>query len=403
MVLGTTLDGSSKITLDQDTFKVLASETRIEILKNLDRSQLTVSDLARAMNMSKATLFEHLDKMVKVGIIKKVEDKRKWVYYKLTWKGKNILHPERIKIAIVLSIFIAAFIIIAAFFLTVLDRSGEDDIEPPIIEFVEIDDLNEHTESPRDIVIQVTDDNQIDKDSIIVEFTIDNRFLHNSALLRNWQGLDYMVVGDKIFIKIPEINYSSEVDKYLYIKCEISDKAGNVAEEMEIEYIEKIYRNKIDLSLTEADFSIPSSFAKKPPEGIQDIPLEITIHNSGSGDIQDIMISFYDVNPDLDGDGVEDTSVEPLESKSIPVLQQGENKKLEIDLTFNLTSTDRVWVFVDPFNVHNESNENNNLVNYNLKEVIGEKYVIPEFPIFVFIMIVILLSMLNIALKRDVT
>jgi DNA-binding transcriptional ArsR family regulator len=402
MVLGTTLDGSSKITLDQDTFKVLASETRIDILKNLDKSQLTVSDLARAMNMSKATLFEHLDKMVKVGIIKKVEDKRKWVYYKLTWKGKNILHPERIKIAIVLSVIIAAFVIFAAYFILISERSVDDDINPPVIEIVEKEDLNQNTESPRDIVIKVTDDDQVDKSSLIAEYTIDNRFLYNYDLLHNWYDLDHTMVGDKINIKIPNLDYSLEVEKYLYIKIEISDKSGNNAEEIYIEFIERVYQEKLDLSITEADFKLPSSFAKKPAEGIINIPLKLAIHNTGLGDIQDIIISFYDENPDKNGDGIEDNSTKPLKTTMIHEINHGEYKDLEIDLIINLTDTDRVWVFVDPFNNFNESSENNNLVNYNLKEVIGAKYIIPEFPIFVFLIIVIILLVLNIKLKQRV-
>ena len=80
--MGSTLDGSGKITLDKETFKVLASETRIGILKKLDTTQMTVSDLARSLDMSKATLFEHLEKLIKIGLIKKKEDQRKLHFLK---------------------------------------------------------------------------------------------------------------------------------------------------------------------------------------------------------------------------------------------------------------------------------------------------------------------------------
>ena len=62
LIFGSVLDSGEKITLDQDSFKALASETRIGILKKLDDTQLTVSDLARELKMSKATLFEHLER-----------------------------------------------------------------------------------------------------------------------------------------------------------------------------------------------------------------------------------------------------------------------------------------------------------------------------------------------------
>jgi hypothetical protein len=45
---------------------------------------------------------------------------KKWVYYRLTWKGQNVLHPERVKIAILLSaaalaLALAGLLYIAAF------------------------------------------------------------------------------------------------------------------------------------------------------------------------------------------------------------------------------------------------------------------------------------------------
>jgi DNA-binding transcriptional ArsR family regulator len=82
--LNSSVDNKGKITLDRKTFKILASETRVGILKRLDKRQMTVSDLARTMNMNKATVFEHLEKLIDAGLIKKKEDERKWVYYSLT-------------------------------------------------------------------------------------------------------------------------------------------------------------------------------------------------------------------------------------------------------------------------------------------------------------------------------
>jgi len=176
--MGSTLDGSGKITLDKDTFKVLASETRIGILKKLDTTQMTVSDLARSLDMSKATLFEHLEKLIKIGLIKKKEDQRKWVYYKLTWKGKNILHPERTKIAIVLTVFVVAFIIIASIYLIKTDYDffgSEDevnDITKPNIEFITVEDITEKTITPENIIVKLSDDSGIDEGSVKMSYAI---------------------------------------------------------------------------------------------------------------------------------------------------------------------------------------------------------------------------------------
>lgn len=99
----------TKITLDKDTFKALASDTRLDILRTLDGKKLGLNDISRATNLNKATLHEHLTKLNKAGLVKKNErEGHKWVYYKLTWKGENLLHPENTKIVVLFSLtFIA--------------------------------------------------------------------------------------------------------------------------------------------------------------------------------------------------------------------------------------------------------------------------------------------------------
>ena len=97
-----------KITLDQESFKALASDTRIEILKRLDRSQMTVTDLANELQVNKSAVYKHLSRLLDAGLVKKLEDNRKWVYYKLSMKGMNLLHPERVQIALMLSAAVLA-------------------------------------------------------------------------------------------------------------------------------------------------------------------------------------------------------------------------------------------------------------------------------------------------------
>jgi DNA-binding transcriptional ArsR family regulator len=92
-----------KITLDQESFKALASDTRIEILKRLDKSQMTVTDLANDLKVNKSAVYKHLSRLLDAGLVKKLDDNRKWVYYKLSMKGMHLLHPERVQIALMLS------------------------------------------------------------------------------------------------------------------------------------------------------------------------------------------------------------------------------------------------------------------------------------------------------------
>jgi DNA-binding transcriptional ArsR family regulator len=91
----------AKITLDRETFKALASDTRLDILKALDGKNLGLNEIAKVSNLNKATLHEHLTKLNEAGLIKRTErDGHKWVYYKLTWKGESLLHPENTKIVV---------------------------------------------------------------------------------------------------------------------------------------------------------------------------------------------------------------------------------------------------------------------------------------------------------------
>ena len=102
----------TKVTLDMNTFKALASDTRLDILRALDGKNMSLNDICRATSLNKATLHEHLTKLNEAGLVKKNErEGHKWVYYRLTWKGEGLLHPENTKIVVMFSVtFISLFI-----------------------------------------------------------------------------------------------------------------------------------------------------------------------------------------------------------------------------------------------------------------------------------------------------
>src|SRR5436853_3169234 len=94
--------GGGKITLDQESFRALASDVRVEVLKRLDARRETVTDLSNLLALSKPTLLEHLEKLQSAGLVKRIDEGRKWIYYELTDKGRKILHPERVAITLAL-------------------------------------------------------------------------------------------------------------------------------------------------------------------------------------------------------------------------------------------------------------------------------------------------------------
>ena len=101
-----------KVTLDRETFKALASDTRLEILRTLDGKNLGLKEISKATNLNKATLHEHLTKLHEAGLVKRKErEGHKWVYYKLTWKGESLLHPENTRIVVLFTTtFVALWI-----------------------------------------------------------------------------------------------------------------------------------------------------------------------------------------------------------------------------------------------------------------------------------------------------
>ncbi|MCA1818434.1 MAG: ArsR/SmtB family transcription factor [Thermoplasmatota archaeon] len=100
----------AKITLDAKTFQALASSTRLAVLRALDERRKTLTELARDMDLNKATVHEHLQLLTAAGLVKKRDDEgRKWIYYELTWTGEKLLHPqETTTFSVLLGLSIAA-------------------------------------------------------------------------------------------------------------------------------------------------------------------------------------------------------------------------------------------------------------------------------------------------------
>jgi DNA-binding transcriptional ArsR family regulator len=101
----------TKVILDIEAFKALASETRLDILRTLDGKKMSLNDISKNTNLHKVTLHEHLTKLTDADLVKRKERQgHKWVYYKLSWKGESLLHPENTRIVVLFSTtFIALF------------------------------------------------------------------------------------------------------------------------------------------------------------------------------------------------------------------------------------------------------------------------------------------------------
>ncbi|MCX6798662.1 MAG: winged helix-turn-helix domain-containing protein [Candidatus Diapherotrites archaeon] len=87
------MDG--RITLSVNEFKALASDTRASIIKLLQERNHTLSELSKKLSLAAPTVKQHLSILEGAEIIQGLEEGRKWKYYSLTKKGKNIFSPEQ--------------------------------------------------------------------------------------------------------------------------------------------------------------------------------------------------------------------------------------------------------------------------------------------------------------------
>jgi DNA-binding transcriptional ArsR family regulator len=99
-----------KITLDRKAFKVLASDTRIDILKSLNRRRMTLTELSKRLGMSASTVKEHMESLSSAGLIERKDEGHKWKYYELTGKGRDILNPVDKRVFFILGLSLVVMI-----------------------------------------------------------------------------------------------------------------------------------------------------------------------------------------------------------------------------------------------------------------------------------------------------
>jgi DNA-binding transcriptional ArsR family regulator len=113
IVLG---ESKLRVELDRKALFALASDTRLEILKALMSERRTVSQLADTLGVDKAAVYRHLKKLEEGDFVKR-EDDHGFVYYRLSWKARDIISPgENTRIIVLISSSIV-LMVIAAFLL----------------------------------------------------------------------------------------------------------------------------------------------------------------------------------------------------------------------------------------------------------------------------------------------
>jgi DNA-binding transcriptional ArsR family regulator len=98
----------NEIRISRSEFKALASETRTGIIKLLQQRNYTLTEMSKKLSLAAPTIKQHLAILQNAELIQELDEGRKWKYYSLTRKGKNIFSPETsasIMIVLAVSIF----------------------------------------------------------------------------------------------------------------------------------------------------------------------------------------------------------------------------------------------------------------------------------------------------------
>lgn len=86
--------------LDKDTIRVVLSETRLNILKLLNKRRMMATELVATMGIKKNAVCKHLRKLIKAGLVQRVDDeKHKWIYYQLTPEGSSLIASDLFRLS----------------------------------------------------------------------------------------------------------------------------------------------------------------------------------------------------------------------------------------------------------------------------------------------------------------
>lgn len=106
--------------VSKSLLKTITVDTRVEILKFLEKRQMTASELSRFLSKHVTTISEHLVLLKNSDLVERVERPgRKWIYYRLTRQGKKVLHPESYRWVMVIAI--TFFVVIGGLFVWNVD------------------------------------------------------------------------------------------------------------------------------------------------------------------------------------------------------------------------------------------------------------------------------------------
>jgi DNA-binding transcriptional ArsR family regulator len=376
------ISGDGSITLDRRAFKALASETRVEILKKLDGTQKTVSDLARDLDMNKATMFQHLEQLVDVGLVKKdsEEDRattvkeapnvapvqgppKKWVYYRLSWKGKNVLHPERVKIALALSIAVVSCLLVLVVYAMLQGAApglpSEKDTRPPMVVSWDVQPVQ--TDSVELNVLIHVEDNRtgkvsgLDENATVLRWGVASDTSLAVPDVLPWSELhNYGQLG-LIGSTIRAIDWSLFAGRYLVIEVELKDRAGNSASYRFSERVAPASGPDLKVAAGGLTFDRVGAYNYQ-------FRLSVMVTNSGTANATNVTVSVFARDPDVGRTGKASANAEAVATGQAAFIGAGGSETVNLTIDSRHLASRTIYLMVDPADTVPETNEGDNVV-----------------------------------------
>ena len=83
-----------EVTLGSSEFKALSSDNRVKILKMLNERKFTLTEISKKLGLTSPSSKQHLEILLKSRLVELIDEGRKWKYYALTRKGKDLIDAE---------------------------------------------------------------------------------------------------------------------------------------------------------------------------------------------------------------------------------------------------------------------------------------------------------------------
>jgi DNA-binding transcriptional ArsR family regulator len=106
-----------EVTLGSSEFKALSSDNRVKILKMLNERKFTLTEIAKKLNLTSPSSKQHLDILLKSQLVELIDEGRKWKYYSLTRKGKDLLDAEERQTTVLLLLSLTGIMFFGLMFL----------------------------------------------------------------------------------------------------------------------------------------------------------------------------------------------------------------------------------------------------------------------------------------------